>query len=239
MKSLSKPIDISRTWPLFIALLVIAFLAFWPSYFGSGVFSASGYIHFHAITATLWMGLLIVQPWLIRTYRYSAHKAVGKASYAIFPIVLAAMLLLANHRIRIATPENYAIQSYILYLQIFLAVLFAISYLLAVVFRKQAEVHARFMICTGLTLIDPILARILIFTMPVPIEYHQFITYTITDLVFVILIIAERRNLSGRWVFPTMLGLFVLFQAPTFFVMNSPTWQAFTEWFRSIPLTLL
>lgn len=237
MKSLSKPIDISRIWPLFIALLVIAFLAFWPSYFGAGILSASGYIHFHAITATLWMALLIVQPWLIRSYRYSAHKVIGKASYAFFPIVLAGMVLLANHRIRIATPENYPIQSYILYLQIFLALLFGISYMFAIAFRRQTEIHARFMICTGLTLIDPIFARILIFAMPVPIEYHQFITYAITDLVFLILIFAERRSPSGRWVFPTMLGMFLLLQVPTFFVMNSPTWQAFTEWFRSIPLT--
>ncbi len=237
MQSLSTPIDVSRLWPLFVVLLVVAFLAFWPSYFGAGILSASGYIHFHAITATIWMALLIIQPWLIRTDRYSTHKIIGKASYAFFPVVLAAMILLANHRIRTATPENYAIRSFILYLQIFLTILFAVSYLFAIAFRKQSEVHARFMICTGLTLIDPIFARILIFTMPVPIEYHQFITYAITDCVFLILIIAERHNRSGRWVFPAMLGVFLLFQAPTFFVMNSPTWQAFIEWFRSIPLT--
>lgn len=237
MQILSRPVEISRIWSFFVALLIIAVAAFWPSYLGAGLLSTASYTHFHAITATLWMLMLIAQPWLIRTDRYTIHSAVGKASYVVAPLVLLSMFLLANYKIRSATPENYPIQTFILYLQIFLAVLYAISYILTIVYRNKTEIHARFMVCTGLTLIDPIFARILIFTMPVPIEYHQFITFGLTDLVFLILIFAERKNRAGRWVFPMMLGVFVLLQIPAFFAMNSPSWQAFAVWFRSLPLT--
>jgi hypothetical protein len=182
------------------------------------------------------MIMQIAQPWLIRTDRYTLHSAIGKASYVVVPILLLSMLLLANYKIRTTTPENFAIQTFILYLQIFLTVLFALSFILAIIYREKTEIHARFMVCTGLTLIDPIFARILLFTMPVPIEYHQFITFGLTDLVFLILIFAERKNRTGRWVFPMMLGVFVLLQIPAFFVMDSPAWQAFAVWFRSIPL---
>lgn len=237
MKILSRPIEIARIWPYFVILLVIAVLAFWPSYFGAGLLSQVGYTHFHAISATVWMAMLIVQPWLIRKDQYTLHRRIGLASYVVAPVLIVSVILLANYRIRIATAENYQIQTYILYLQVFLAILFALSYILAMVYRNRSEIHARFMVCTGLTLIDPIFARILIFTMPVPIEYHQFITFGLTDLVFLVLIFAERKNLAGRWVFPLMLGVFILLQVPAFFAMGSPTWQAFAEWFRSIPLT--
>ena len=237
MQILSRPIEVARLWPWFAALLFIAVLAFWPSYFGAGLLSTVSYIHFHAFTAAVWMVMLIVQPWLIRTERYTLHASVGKTSYVLFPLILLSMVLLANFRIRTATPENYLIQTFILYLQVFLTVLFAVSYILAIVFRNRTEIHARFMITTGLTLIDPIFARILLFTMPVPIEYHQFLTFGLTDLLFLILIFAERKNRAGRWVFPTMLGVFVVLQIPAFFVMNLPAWQAFAAWFRSLPLT--
>ena len=237
MQILSRPIEIARIWPYFAVLLVIALLAFWPSYLGAGLISQVSYTHFHAITAIVWMGMLIIQPWLIRRDQYTLHRKIGAASYFVVPVILIAMLLLANYRLRIATPENYQIQTYIFYLQVFLAILFALSYLLAMVYRDRSEIHARFMVCTGLTLIDPIFARILIFTMPVPIQYHQFITFGLTDLVFLILIFAERKNKAGRWVFPLMLAVFLLLQIPAFLITGTPAWQAFAEWFRSVPLT--
>lgn len=237
MQILSRPVDIARIWPYFALLLVIAILAFWPSYFGNGLLSQAGYTHFHAIAATVWMAMLIVQPWLIRKDNYTLHRKIGKASFVVAPVLMLSFVLLANYRIRIATPENYQIQTFILYLQVFLAVLFGICYILAIIYRDRTEIHARFMVCTGLTLIDPIFARILLFTMPVPIQYHQFITFGLTDLLFLVLIYSERKNTVGRWVFPLMLGVFVLLQIPAFFAMGSPTWQAFAEWFRSIPLT--
>lgn len=234
MQILSRTVDIAGIWPLFAALTIIALGAFWPTYLGAGLLSQAGYTHFHAITALVWMGMLIVQPWLIGNGQYGLHRKIGFASYLVVPLVLISMLLLANYRLRLATPENYQIQTFVLYLQLFLAVLFALSYTLAIVFRRQADIHGRFMVCTGLTLIDPIFARILPFSI---IEYHQVITFALTDLVFLVLIFSERKNISGRWVFPLMLGVFLILQVTAFFVNELPAWQGFAEWFRSIPLT--
>ena len=184
------------------------------------------------------MLMLITQPVLIRKYRFEWHRKVGAASYVLAPLVVASMLLLANFRIRTVAPENYRIQTYVLFLQLSLGALFAISYLLAIWFRKQAEIHARFMVCTALTLIDPIFARLFYTIHPDSLPYHQWLTYGLTDIVFVVLIWFERRNTRARWVFPFMLSVSVLFQVPALFWWTEwSVWQAFARWFQSMPLT--
>ncbi|MBK6750108.1 MAG: hypothetical protein IPG67_08895 [Acidobacteria bacterium] len=238
MQQAPKQFEAARGWPYFAALFVIAILAFWPSYFSPGLGTSSVYTHIHAATAALWMCMLIVQPWLIRTYRFDLHRTVGLASYVLVPMVLISMLLLANFRIRSATEANYPIQTYLLYLQISLAVLFAFSFALAMIYRRNADLHARFMVCTALTLIDPVFARLFFSIIPDAVQYHQWMTNGLTDLILVILIFAERRSKTGRWVFPVMLVIFVAAQLPALlWLTNWPIWQSFAQWFKAIPLT--
>ena len=97
--------EVARGWSYFTALLVITFVAFWPSYFAPGIANSSRYVHFHAATAAAWMAMLIIQPWLIRTYRFDIHRALGRVAFILVPLVLAGMLLLANFRIR-SVPES-------------------------------------------------------------------------------------------------------------------------------------
>lgn len=231
-------IEMSRGWLYCAALFIVALIAFWPSYFSPGLAASSFYIHLHAVTATLWMLMLIAQPWLIRTFRFDLHRRIGTVSYFLVPIVIVSMLLLANNRIRTVAEDAYEIQTFVLYLQISLTVLFAICYAMAMLYRRDAEIHARFMICTGLTLIDPVFIRLFFWIHPGGVEYLQWFTYGLTDGLFLFLIWAERRNLRRVWVFPVMLLVFVLFQIPALFKWtNTPIWQSFARWFQSIPLT--
>lgn len=238
MQNPPKIFNPAIAWPWFAALLIIAALAFWPSYFAPGLRYSSSHIHIHAATATVWMLMLIAQPWLISRYRYDLHRQIGVVSFAIAPLVVISMVLLANFRLRSSTPAAYQLQTYILYLQISLAFLFSISYLLAMVYRKQAEIHARFMICTGLTLIDPVFARLFYWIHPTSAADHQWLTFGLTDLIFVFLIILERRNPRGRWVFPFMLLAFIILQIPALLMLTDrPAWQSFAMWFASLPIT--
>jgi hypothetical protein len=172
------------------------------------------------------------------TVSLDAHRAVGQISYVLVPVLLVSMLLLANYRLRSVPEEVYHLQTYVLYLQFSLAALFAISFILAMIYRKEAEVHARFMICTALTLIDPVFARAFFWMDPTTVEYHQYLTYGLTDLLFLLLILMERRNSRGRWVFPSMLVVFVLIQIPALLWLTDwPVWQSVASWFRTLPLT--
>lgn len=232
---MARMLDLSRSWKYFAAYLLLAAIAFWPTYL-SQPRASSPYTHFHAATATLWMVLLIAQSWAIGARRVPLHRLLGKGSYALAPLVLVSILLLAHDRIKGAGPgEAYAIQTYILYLQLSLAFLFGLSYALAIRTRKSVARHSRFMVCTALTLIDPVFIRILFWIDPTPSWNYQWATFGLCDLVFLVLIWLERSNRSGRGVFPAMLAVFVAAQLPALLgLTEGPLWQAFARFYAGL-----
>ena len=72
--------------------------------------------------------------------------------------------------------------------------------------------HSRFMVCTALTLINPVFVRLLIWIYPTPPFLYQWITFGLTDAVFLALIWRDRHTRAGRWVFAAMLLVFVASQ---------------------------
>jgi hypothetical protein len=222
-------LDLSRAAPWLAALLMLALLAFWPTYLS--IFATHDRLtHAHAATATLWMVLLVVQPLAIRQRRYDLHRRLGRLSYLLAPLVLLSILLLAQHRIAHASGPAYPIQTYILYLQVSLAFAFGLSWVLAIHYRRNAPLHARFMLCTALTLIDPIVIRLLFWIDPTPEWNYQWFTFGLTDVVLLALIQGERHARSGRWVFPAMLAVFALLQAPALLgATEGAAWQAFAR----------
>lgn len=233
-----RPVDYSRSGPYLAGLFLLTILAFWPSYLSQKAPASSVYTHLHALSASVWMLLLIAQPIAIHKRRFAVHRLLGRFSFGVAPLVVLSMVLLSNHRIRIATPQSYPTQTYILYLQISLILLFGLAYALAIYNRRVAAVHARFMVCTAVTLIDPILIRLMFWVAPVPTWNYQWLTFGVTDLVLLILIWMERHERSGRRVLPLMLVLFVVLQLPALFGWtDGALWQAFARWFATVPLT--
>jgi len=229
----------------FIALLFLAVIGFWNSYFSKlfgGVdgithFSEmSNYIHFHAVTMLLWIGMLITQALLIRFNKRSLHKFVGKFSYLLVPVLVISLTLLAHSQITI---DEYGIsysRLYILFLQISLLVIFVIAYGLAIANRHTPARHARYMIGTALTMVDPVVARIPLDLPPLPFSYQVW-TFGLTDLILIVLIILERNQKRGREVFPIMLGVFLFFQGINLTATRSRIWDSFSLWFAKLPLT--
>ena len=231
---MARMLDLTRSWKYFAGFFLLALIAFWPTYL-SQVRASSGYTHLHAATAAMWMALLVAQSWAIAHRRVPLHRLLGKGSYILAPVLLASILLLGHDRIRGTEGEAYAIQTYILYLQLSLAFLFGLSYGLAVWTRKSVARHSRFMVCTALTLIDPVLVRVLIFVEPAPAWNYQWLTFGLTDLVLLVLIWLERHNRAGRGVFPVMLAIFVLTQLPPLLgLTDGPAWQGFARWFAGL-----
>jgi hypothetical protein len=233
--AMARMLDLARSWKFFAAFFALALLAFWPTYFAR-IAATGPYTHLHATFAAAWMLLLILQSWAIGARRVALHRLFGKISYAIAPLVVATILLLAHDRIAHAPAgEAYAIQTYILYLQVSLAALFALSYGLAIANRRSVARHSRFMVCTALTLVDPVLIRILFWAAPAQPFNYQWITFGVTDFVFLILIWLERGNRAGRGVFPAMLLVFLLAQLPALFgFTDSMAWQAIARCYASL-----
>jgi len=226
---------IKWTAPAVLSLMILAVMAFWPRYLSSPFALGTPYIHFHAVSATLWFLLLFTQPLLIRYRRTSLHHRLGYVSLLLAPLVVAAFVLAAHSQLTgRSSPELWPLGRYILYLQLSLGGLFGVFWLMGMLKRKDRLVHARFMAATGLTFIDPVLARLLP-ELGIP---NQFLTFALTDLILVALIWFERDSRRGRWVFPSVLALFVLFQLPVFLgLTDSPLWEAFSSWYLSLSLT--
>jgi hypothetical protein len=228
----------------FLGLFGLAVLAFWPMYVsqlsGGGI---SGYVHVHAAAMTLWFGLLIAQPFLLHAGRRSLHRALGKLSYAVVPVAVVAAILVSHAALRRDGAADFASAGSFVYMPLSMTVLFAATYGLAIAFRDTPAVHARWMICSSFAVLDPILGRVLAFNAP-PLPhplYYQLISYVLSAVVLLALIVAERRRrrpqLQGRVVFPAMLGALTVVYGLWFTLGQSSTWLGVARWFHDLPLT--
>ena len=235
IQSDSKKISFDKAGYFILILTPIVLLAFWSTYFSiifSNVIAPSFYAHFHGIMMTIWIGLLIAQPILIRKNKLKTHRLLGKLSYFIGPLTIISMLLITHHYRRlITTPSGITFANINVWL---------ICYILAIVNRHNIHIHARAMIGTAIALLDPIFMRFMFYVVspilnlsyPVPF----FIGIGIVLGVLIFLIILERKQKNGRWVFPMVLVIYVIAYPISFFEIKMPPYS-FNRWFSSLPLT--
>jgi hypothetical protein len=220
----------------FVVFFLAALAAFWPEYL-SGLPRGGFYKHFHASLMTLWFGLLIAQPLLIRAGRRPLHRILGRSSFVVAPLAIVSMVLLTHARVH--ELPTASTDAYFAVLPLAMATLFTVAYALAIGYRHQPALHARYMICTGLALVDPVGARLIGFYLPfaVPGWAYQGTTFTLTDLFLAWLIWRERHALRGRAAFPVILAVAIILQAAVFVLPYVPAWQAAIRWFAGLPLT--
>jgi hypothetical protein len=221
-------------WPWVVLLLGVAVFGFWKPYFGR-LSAAQGLAHLHALAMLTWIGMLVAQPILIRGRRLAWHRRVGKASYVVVPLMVVAALCLAQLRIREAPPEMLALQQTILYLGLSASVLFVIVWGLGIRHRREPALHARYMVGTALTLVDPSLVRVMIFWVPgVPPPLYQWISYGLVYAILLVLIALDRSSPRGRSAFVVLLGLFAATHASILLVPGTATWQRFALWYAGL-----
>ncbi|MHB0970362.1 MAG: hypothetical protein ACYC7A_04195 [Thermoanaerobaculia bacterium] len=228
----------------FAGFLAFAVFAFWPTYFGKLPAKIGLFTHLHAIGMMTWFALLIAQPMLVGRGLMKWHRALGRLSYAVVPFILCASLLLAHARTRALDEATFARFGKFVYLPIFTVIVFAVIYVLAIVYRHTMALHARFMIGTAFTMIDPAIARIIGLRLGTPDDplytdplFDQLVGFGVTDLILVALIVLERNRKQGRAAFPIVLALFATGHILWFTLGQSQAWFAVARWFRELPLT--
>lgn len=221
----------------FVLLPIFAVWGFWPTYFARVIRPLTVIDHAHGIAMFGWCAMLIGQAWLIRSQRRRLHRAVGRFSYALVPIIAVSTLMLANQQINARGPTPGGL--HVLMLQITILPQFLVFYAMAIKNRRRSDVHARWMACTALPLIDPIFARILMFNVLGP-EFAgsaQYFTFAFTDLIAIALLAWDWRREQRRDVFLPALIVLVVLQSPVFTLTGSPAWAAFAGWFAGLPLS--
>ena len=219
----------------FLGLVVLIILGFWPSYFSkffSGTNDYKFYFHFHATMMLLWLTALIAQPILIRKKKLPLHRLIGKISYFLFPLVIIAVLLLAHSR-RTVNSDDLGISLLVPFKDIIIMV---IAYGIAIRHRRNIDLHARGMVVTGIVFIEPALSRLLAHVIG-PSLTSYLVTIGIIYALLIGLIIREWRQKRGRWVFPLVLGLYIIMHAILVFDVQIAPWNAFARWFETLPIT--
>jgi hypothetical protein len=154
-----------RHAPLVLVLLLpLIVVAFWPSYF-SRLGQAPLAFHAHALTATLWVVLLIAQSWAIHQRRIGLHRAGGMISFLIFPLFLVGGLMvlqtMATHTATGTHPFMNRFGAGLGLFDLLTISAFAWLYYAALRQRRNAQLHGRYMLATPLLLLAPVLSRIM------------------------------------------------------------------------------
>ena len=220
-------------WPWILLLLAVSVLGFWTPYF-SRLTAAQGLAHVHALMMLAWIGMLVAQPMLIRSRQLAWHRRVGKASYVVVPLMIISALVLAQLRMRTVPPQMLHVQQFILYLGVSASLLFVVIWGLGIRYRGDTALHARCRGATALTLVDPSLARVMIFWVPaVPPPLYQWISFGVVYAVLVLLIALDPLP-RGRKAFMGVLGLFIAMHVSIMLVPGTAAWQRFATWYAGI-----
>lgn len=230
---------LDRSGWFFLALLLLAVPAFWPNYLSKSPLAVDGYTHLHAAIALGWCLLLVLQPMLISRARRAWHRRLGRAAWVLGPALVVSAVLLASQRFRAMGDARFVRESASLYLPLSAALMFAVALAFALWHRRQPQLHGRFMIATGLVMVDPVLGRAIYFylpTLPGALTY-QAITFSVELLVLGGLAVRPPLSADLRATYLRGVSVFPLVHLGWFTVAQGPQWHAVATWFRALPLT--
>ncbi|MEO7243767.1 MAG: hypothetical protein ABIX12_01260 [Rubrivivax sp.] len=216
----------------FIALLVITVVGFWPTYFSQLPGGPHLTHHLHGITMLLWVLLLITQALLVRTHRIALHRRLGRVSLVLAPLVVLSGIVVTLHNIRSAPNPTHPFMLGLYAFGWFLSLSFGLLWGLAMVHRRDVQLHARYMITTALVLLFPGFYRALTLAgealdLPVPGFYDAQYLIGAAGLA---LIVWDLRRGRVRAPFVVFTGLWALNLLLWKVLPNLDAWRRFTAW---------
>jgi hypothetical protein len=202
------------------------YIIFFPSFTGFNSLQ-----HFHGAMMATWMVFLIIQPLLIRSGRITIHRAIGKLSFIIAPLLVVSIFLLS--RMVYQRPEagvSHEQKIAMIALSIPFLVGFIIFYSLAIINRRNTYKHMRYMIATSFLMISPGLGRALIiyynFSLQDAVNYSSYLVMAIAGGLLINDIVKKRTSSP----FAVVLSVFILMHLAWNF-RDSVLWQSIGEGF--------
>ncbi len=228
----------------FLLLIVLVFAGFYTSYFTVFFEPKNPILHIHFTLMTLWIAMLITQPFLIKYKKLAVHRILGKVSYVLVPLILVSAFLMIRYSYynlvydlqqKAAQGLNQFNNDQILHqaaadvaIAFFYFFLFALFYSLAIINKRKSAIHSRYMMANGLTLLGPTVDRIVFFNLKLP----SFITYElptliIIDIILVLLLLKDYKDKRPTKTLLSGLLIYVIGQVLYFIVPDTTGWQQF------------
>jgi hypothetical protein len=224
-------------------LLVLALAGFYTSYLSVIFQPTVPLIHSLFILLTLWIAMLIAQPFLIKAKKLALHRSLGKLSYGLVPLVFLSSFLMirfsyyrdldqfhqeAARGLNPLTPEQILQQvAQFKALPFVWLSWFIVFYCLGISYRHQSSSHARFMLATALALLGPIVDRIL-FKLEKAGEYIRLESgaFLLADGVIALLLWTDYKMNRSTKPLGLALLIYVLGQVLYFTLPGSPGWTS-------------
>ncbi|MBC8025914.1 MAG: hypothetical protein H7Y89_07980 [Steroidobacteraceae bacterium] len=158
--------------PLALFIALIAFVGFWPTYFGrvlAGTVSAPLIIHIHAAVFVLWLALFITQAVLAATGRRALHIKLGPwvMAYGLFLIAVALLTTVAVFHQRVAD-GHFADATRRLFAPLRDMLVFAPFLAAGWIYRHKPEIHKRIMVAATTILLIAAVVRLAFLGRPAP-----------------------------------------------------------------------
>ncbi|MEQ9414580.1 MAG: hypothetical protein RIF39_12155 [Cyclobacteriaceae bacterium] len=209
----------------FILAALVTVLAFMPSYFQRLDKTDAGH-HLHGIAAMIWIIMMIAQPLLYRKKLMIWHKRIGKLSFVLVPVFIISGLNMVYAML--IAKDNYPPQLpyQLAFIDFFSLIMFLAFYVLAIFYRKNVQLHARYMVCTVLGILIPAITRFL-FYFPFIDSFNKSlnVSYLIVEVILLMLLFDDKR--SGKTRPPYVLAM-VLFGIQHLLMNFAKGW----EWWR-------
>jgi hypothetical protein len=214
--------------PWYFALaIVVTMVGFSKSYFGN-LGQISIFHHIHGATATAWMLLLILQPILYKQGKLALHRKLGWiAAFTLVPMLmiggLIMMHLMVGPNAKLYPP---GIPYQLSYIDCCSLIMFPLFFILSLKHGRNIHLHARYMACTVLTVLPPAITRVL-FLIPWFDSFNKTLngSYFAVELVFLLLIIDDKRSGNIRKPYLVALLIFTALHISMNFAGNWHWWQ--------------
>ncbi|WP_445732473.1 hypothetical protein [Mariniflexile sp.] len=208
-----------------IGVLIITITGFFSS-LTNKFHELSIYHHIHGISATLWLITVIVQPALYRFDNLKLHRIIGRFSVVLaLSVVIGGLIMM---KVMMQKKRKYGTVDIEYYIGIFDAAMlipFILFFILGLKFRKNIQLHARYMISTAIfPLVAPTSRMLPSFGIS---SWEGFMTGSliINEVIFIALIINDRIN--GKFRLPYLLALLLTlaFHISSYFVPQMQFWR--------------
>jgi len=214
-----------------VALIVVVFLGFAPTYYLRPVSAGPipAYLHVHGAAMTAWFLLLLVQTALIATRRRAVHRQLGLAG-----VVVAVVVVLLNPLVVVwsvphlmAQNGSTTLTALIVVADLLLVGVFAVLVGLAIGWRRYPETHSRMLVLASLAVSGPALGRLSLNLAGTPLP-------GIIALMMLPLLVVVHDRVLMKWVHPVsawgaaaIVGSTVLSVA----IANTAAGAAIVRWF--------
>lgn len=187
--------------------------------------------HFHGAMLMSWFGMLIIQPLLIRFNKRNTHRNLGKISYVLAPLVCYSVFLVSR-MVYYREIKTRPIESVLAQLSIDIPTIFifGLFFVLAMLNRKDAAVHMRYMIATSLLMLGPGLGRALTIFGGLPFPVAATIVIYISEIIAVLFLINDVRKGNNFKPFLTITIILILNQL-CWTYQTASWWQSIASWF--------